>query len=135
MSEPLLALQGAIVDALKGDATLVALLGGAKIFEHAPPSTTHPWIAFDELRSAKTDVSGYRTREHRLSLLCVSRQPGTKEALAIAERVAAVLDDAPLALAGHRLVNLAAIAVEIIRVGREPLRKARVSLRAVTETI
>lgn len=135
MSEPLLALQGAIVAALNGDAVLVALLGGAKTFEHAPPTTAHPWIAFDELRSTTADVSGYETREHRLSLLCVSRQPGTKEALQIAERVIAVLDDAALALTGHRLVNLGVISVEIQRSGKEPLRKARVSLRAVTETI
>ncbi|MBN9061314.1 MAG: hypothetical protein BGP06_15255 [Rhizobiales bacterium 65-9] len=135
MSDPLLALQGAIVATLNGDAALVALLGGEKTFEHAPPGTTHPWIAFEEMRSTTADVSGYATREHRIALLCVSRQPGTREALAIASRVQALLHDATLPLDGHRLINLAVSSVDIMRAAREPLRKARVSLRAVTETI
>lgn len=135
MTAPVLALQSAIVATLNADAALIMLLGGAKTFEHAPPATNYPWIAFEQLNARDASVSGYVGHEHRLSLICASRQPGTKEALAIAERVAALLQDASLTLSGHRLINLAVTAVEIIRAGKEPLRKARVALRAVTETI
>lgn len=135
MTSPILALQSAIVAALNADATLVSLLGGAKTFEHAPPTTNYPWIAFEQLSARDFSASVYPGHEHRCSLICVSRQPGTKEALAIAERVVEILQDAALSLDGHRLINLQTTNVEIIRAGKEPTRKARVSLRVVTEII
>ncbi len=135
MSESLFALQKAIVAALNADAALVALLGGAKAFEHAPSSTSAPWIAFGDMKTRDLAASGPPLSEHRVTLVCVSRQPGTKEALTIAARVSALLQDAPLALAGHRLVSLAVTGVELAREGKEPVRKARVALRAVAEPI
>ncbi|WP_342358531.1 DUF3168 domain-containing protein [Terrarubrum flagellatum] len=135
MTQPLLALQAAIVATLNGDAELVALLGGAKTYEQAPAATIYPWIAFEEMRARDNSVSDFPGHELRVSLLCVSRQPGSAEALTIAARVVELLDDANLTLDGHRLIHLAATSVDLIRAGKDPVRKARISLRAVTETI
>lgn len=135
MTHPLFALQSAITARLKTDAPLLALLGGAKCYEHAPPATVHPWIAWEQLSARDADTSLSDGHEHRLSLICASRQPGTKEVLTIAARVEELLHGASLTLVGHRLINLVVTAAEIQRAGKEPLRKARISLRAVTEKL
>jgi hypothetical protein len=135
VSDPLSALQKALVQSLRADAALAAILGGPKAFEHVPPATDAPWIAFEEMRAKDAGASGKPVHEHRVTLLCATRQPGFKQALAIAERAKALLDDAQLTLDGHRLASLFVLSVELLRVGREPLRKARLTLRAVTETL
>ena len=135
MSDALLSLQRAIVARLNGDPELVALLGGARTYEHVPASTSHPFIAFESLGARDYPASGAAICEHRIALLCVSREPGTKQALLIAQRAQELLETGLLNLEGHRLANLRTTAIEIVRSGREPLRKARIRLRAVTETM
>jgi hypothetical protein len=133
MSDALLSLQRAIAAHLNADPVLAALLGGARTFEHVPPQLQPPWIAFEELSARDYGASGVAIHEHRVTLICVSRRPGSREAFAIAARAQELLDDAALPLDGHRLANLRVSAVGLIRAGKEPVRKARLTLRAVTE--
>jgi hypothetical protein len=135
MSAPLLAIQAALVAHLNGDAGLVALLGGPRVFAQAPAATVAPWIAVEDARRRDYGVSGPAAHEHRLALVCVSREPGAKQALELAERVAVASEAAALAPEGARLVSIAATSIETLRPGRDGLRRARVVLRAVTETL
>jgi hypothetical protein len=66
----------------------------------------------------------------------VFAKPGSaRSALLAADRMAALLDDAALALDGHRLVNLRITAAESARDERTGLARATLRLRAVTEVL
>src|SRR5437660_521088 len=71
--------------------------------------------------------------EHRLTLHAWSRQGGHKEAHTIAGALLQALDDAPLAPAGHRLVNLRFSVADIRREADGRTYHALVRFRAVTE--
>ena len=64
-----------------------------------------------------------------------SIQRGLREALDLAARVIALLDDQPLALEGHRLVNLRLVQMETRRELNGRLVRASIRLRAVTEVL
>ena len=55
--------------------------------------------------------------------------------LRAAERIAALLHEAPLALDGHRLVSLRVAAVETARVEKANLARVTLRLRALTEVL
>lgn len=127
-----LALQAAIHAALAGDAELVGLLGGARIYDRAPRGAAHPFVAFGEAGARPVDGDLPPLVEHRLALEVHSTAPGRAEAAAIAARIEAVLS-AALPLDGHRLVSL--------RLADRGMREARdrrsvvatLRFRAVTE--
>ena len=54
-------------------------------------------------------------------------------AFAVAERLAAILDDAPLSLDGHRLINLRVTEIASTRDHDSQLIRATIRLRAATE--
>ena len=62
-----------------------------------------------------------------------ARAGSARSALLAAERLAALLHDAPLALEGHRLVNLRVTATEVDRDRETNLARVTLRLRAVTE--
>ena len=136
MTHPLWALRRAIHARLVGDAELTGLLGGPHVFEEPPRGARPPYVAFGEATVRDwSDTSG-AGHEHLVTLLVWSGEPGARQALRLAGRVAALIEDADLALEGHRLVNLRVTAQELKREGRpEPLRRLALRLRAVTEAL
>lgn len=136
MTHPLWALRRAIHARLAGDAELGGLLGGPRVYEEPPRGAQPPYVVFGEATSRDwSDTSG-AGHEHTLTLLVWSGEPGVRQALRITERIAALLDDAELGLAGHRLVNLRLTSQELKREGRpEPMRRVSLKLRAVTEAL
>ena len=136
MTHPLLALRRAIHARLAGDAELVRLLKGPRVYEEPPRGAQPPYVAFGEATLRDwSDTSG-AGHEQLVTLLIWSGEPGAKQALDLGARVAALLDGAALALQGHRLVNLRLTAQELKREGRpDPLRRLALKLRAVTEVI
>lgn len=99
-------LQKAIFTALRDDAALAALLGGGKIFDHAPASVGFPYITFGRTSvydwSTATEVGG----EHLFTLHVWSKARGKQEALDVMGRAEALLHDKPLQMPGYALVNL-----------------------------
>jgi hypothetical protein len=85
--------------------------------------------------SRLSDVSGDAapTQEHQLTLHAWSRQGGHKQAHAIAGALLNALDDAPLAVEGHALVNLRFALSDIRRESDGRTYHAIVRFRAVTE--
>ena len=132
---PISALKSALHALLSGDATLAGLLGGAKIHDDVPRGQLTPYVVFGEATARENGTSSDRGHVCDLTLLAWSRQGGSREALAIADRIGALVDDAALTLSGHRLVLLRVIATEVRRTPEKDLTRATLRLRAITEVI
>ena len=112
MTSPVVALRAAIRARLLADAGLVQALGGAKIFDAPPRETASPWIAFGETRLRDWSALDSRGVDATAQIDVWSADPGSRESLDIGERVVALLDDAPLAVQGWRLVRLAFLTLD-----------------------
>lgn len=128
------ALRAAIHAALIADTALAAALGGPRIHDERPRDAAFPYVTLGEARI--TDVSGddSATQEHQLTLHAWSWQGGHKEAHVITGALLQALDDAPLALSEHRLVNLRFAVADIRSEADGRTYHAVVRFRAVTET-
>ncbi|HKS83900.1 MAG TPA: DUF3168 domain-containing protein [Pseudolabrys sp.] len=127
------ALRAAVHDALTADARVFAVLGGAKIYDEPSPAAVFPYVTLGEMRIADFSAGGEAGLEHRLVLHGWSRQGGHREAHAITGALLQALDDAPLALDGHRLVNFRFATADVRREADGRTYHALVRFRAVTE--
>jgi hypothetical protein len=127
------ALRAAIHRALIADGGLIAALGGAKVYDEPPRDAAFPYVTLGEARIVDASADDGPTQEHQLTLHAWSRQGGHKEAHVITGALLAALDDAPLAPAGHRLVNLRFSIADIRREADGRTYHALVRFRAVTE--
>lgn len=133
MSSPVLALRRAIRAALLADATLTGQLGGPRVHDEAPPGAPAPRIAFAEVQARDWSAQSCAGAEQILVLSVWSDARGTREALDIADRVIALLDEAPLTLDGHRLVDLRFVALATRREQNGRYARADIRFRATTE--
>ena len=102
---PAAALRAAIHDALIADAPLTALLGGARVYDEPP---REPGVSLCHARRGAHRGFLHRHRARRGASAHAARlvAPGrSQEAHLIAGALLQALDDAPLTLADHRLVN------------------------------
>ncbi len=106
MTAPAVELQKAIFAALAGDGALLALLGGARIYDHAPANAAFPYITFGRTSLFDWSTGTESGTEQLFTLHVWSKGKGKKETLEIMSRVQALLDGQSLALDGHHLVNL-----------------------------
>lgn len=133
MTSPVLALRRAILAALLADGELTASLGGAHVYDEAPPGAPTPRIAFSDVQSRDWSVQNSRGAEQIVVLSVFSGARGTREALDIADRIVVLLDEAPLALVGHRLIDLRFVALATRREQNGRFARADVRFRATTE--
>ena len=127
------ALRAAIHDALVADAPLTALLGGPRVYDEPPPNPAFPYVTLGEARIADFSTGTERGEEHQLTLHAWSRQGGHKEAHLVAGALLQALDDAPLTLDDHRLVNFRFALADVRREADGRTYHALVRFRAVTE--
>ena len=107
MPSPAWALQQAIFARLAADAPLLALLGGVpRIYDDVPQGTDLPYLTFGQSLARDASTGTEDGSEHIVSLSVWSSGRGRKQAQEIMDAVGAALHDQPLALTGHRLVNL-----------------------------
>ncbi|WP_238120802.1 MULTISPECIES: DUF3168 domain-containing protein [unclassified Xanthobacter] len=135
LTSPALALRKAIHGALAADGPLLALLGGARIFDVPPKDAAFPFVALGEAVVSDWSTATEAGAEHALTLHAFSRSGGRAEAYALAAAVQAALHDVPLALTGHRLANLRATTAEVVRDKDGRTFHALVRFRAVTEPL
>lgn len=133
MSTAAAALRAAIFDALGSDGALLSVLGGARIYDEVPPSAAFPYVTLGEARVSDYSAGGEPAEEHQLTLHGWSRQGGHREAQLIAGALLQALDDAPLSLDQHRLVNLRFALADVRREPDGRTYHALVRFRAVTE--
>ncbi len=135
MTSPILALRAAVLTAVQGDAALAALMGGSvRLHDEAPRAAEPVYAVFGEVTASDASTGTERAHEQRLTLVVWAREGSARSGLEAAERLAALLDDAPLALAGHRLANLRVTEVAAARDEASGLARVTVRLRALTET-
>jgi hypothetical protein len=134
MTSPVLSLRRAIIDASAADAELRALMGGTVRLHDEPPRAAEPVYAlFGDVTAADWSMDLSRGHEQNLSIVVWSDRGGARTALTVAERFAAILDDASLALQGHSLVNLRVTELASERDESTQLTRVTLRLRAVTE--
>jgi hypothetical protein len=127
------ALRAAIHDALTSDGALTAILGEASVYDEPPRMASFPYVTLGEARISNIDTDDAPSQEHQLTLHAWSRQGGHREAHLIAGALLQALDDAPLTLDAHRLVNLRFSLADVRREADGRTYHALVRFRAVTE--
>lgn len=111
---------------LLSDAPLTALLDGPRVYNEPPKSVAFPYVTLGE---TGTEPGA----EHHFTLHAWSRQGGHKEAHLVAGALLQALDDAPLTLAEHRLINFRFALADVRREADGRTYHALVRFRAVTE--
>lgn len=134
MTSPVLALRRAILDAALADAELLGLMGGALRLHDEPPRAAAPvYAVFGDVTAQDWSTDFDRGHEQDVSIIVWAERGSARTALDVAERFAAILDDAALALDGHRLVNLRVTELSATRDRDSQLTRVSLRLRAVTE--
>lgn len=95
MSHPILALQAALVAALRADPALQMLLGEA-VFDAPPIGQEPPYVLIARHDIVPRDGDAAPGHEHRLLLHIFVRDPSRQAVLAVVERVLAVAMGAEL---------------------------------------
>lgn len=129
------ALRSAIHAALVADGALNALLGGAHIYDEPPRNASFPYVTIGQARVIDWSTGTDSGEEHQLTLHAWSRQGGHREAHLIAGALLQALDDAPLVLDDHRLINLRFSVADVRRESDGRTHHALVRFRAVTEPV
>jgi len=129
------ALRTAVREALVSDGALTSALGGPKIYDEPPRAAAFPYVTLGEARVADFSTGDASGLEHTVTLHAWSRQGGHKESHVIAGALLQALDDAPLSLADHRLVNLRFAVADVRREADGRTYHAMVRFRAVTEPV
>jgi hypothetical protein len=134
MTSPVLSLRRAIMDAASADAELRTLMGGSLRLYDEPPRGAEPVYAlFGDLKAEDWSTDLDRGHAQSVDLVIWSEKGGARTALMVADRFFAILDDAPLTLDGHRLVNLRVTELASGRDRESGLARVTLRLRAVTE--
>ena len=134
MTSPLLALRAAILARLGGDAALTALMGGVvRLYDEPPRGASPVYAVFGDGEVRDDSVDGAQRHAHTLRLIVFGKPGSTRSALDAAERIAALLGDAALTMAGHALVSLRVAAIAASRDERTGDARATLTLQAVTE--
>jgi hypothetical protein len=84
----------------------VALLGGVRIYDHAPQAASFPFITLGQSVIRDWSTGTEDGAERGLTLHAWSRAGGKKEMQEIIEAIRTALHDKPLMLEDHYLVNL-----------------------------
>lgn len=129
----MLALRVAIRNALHSDIDLATRLGSDFVVDEATAERSPPYIAFGDMRSRDWSTASDKGAEHSVVIEVWSRHRGVNDALEVGERIAAILDDAPLAIAGFHLVLMRHQATETARRDKGRLASARLTFRALVQ--
>jgi hypothetical protein len=133
---PVLALRIGIRARCGGDAALAELMSGTIRLYDEPPRGAEPVYAlFGPCELTDWSTSSDRGHEQTLTIVVWAASGSAASGLRAADRIAALLEDAPLALAGHRLVNLAVTGLDTTRDDKTGLSRTTLRLRAVTEVV
>ena len=94
------ALQRGVYQALAGSLDLTTLLGGVRVYDHAPQAAPYPFITLGQSVIRDWSTGTEDGAEHNLTLHVWSRSGGKKQVHEIIETIKDVLHDQPLTLSG-----------------------------------
>jgi hypothetical protein len=128
------ALAAAIHAAATNDGGVKALLGDpARVYDDPPADIVFPYLTIGRVETRSVDTSAAEALEHVLTLHVWSRHGGRAETLDVIAAVRAALHNAPLSVAGRRLVFIFAQFADVFRAGDGRTTHGVLRLRAVTE--
>ena len=107
--------------------------GSLRLYDEPPRGAEPVYALFGDVTAADWSTDSSRGHAQDFGIVVWSEPGGARAALAATERFAAILDDAPLALAGIRLVNLRVTELSAERDKDTRLIRVTLRLRAVTE--
>jgi hypothetical protein len=111
----------------------VQALVGARLYDDPPPDVMFPYVTLGRAGSRTVDASGGEALEHAVTLHVWSRHGGRAEALDVLAALRGALHNAPLTVAGRRLVLLFAQFSDTFRAGDGRTTHGVLRLRAITE--
>ena len=126
---PIIALRAAI------RAALAVLPGALAIHDGPPRDAAFPFLSFAATRERDLSTQTDRGSETLVDLDVWGDADSMRPALALADRVIAALDEAPLALMGHRLVDLRFVQMETRREQKGRVARLALRFRAFTECL
>lgn len=130
MSGPVLALRRAVLDRLAADATLAGLLDAPAVHDEPPARAPGVHAVFGDA-TCEPDLEGIAVQA--LEILVSGRPGSAAAALLAADRIAALLDGADLALQGAALASLRLTRLAATRDAATGLSRVALRFRAVTE--
>jgi Protein of unknown function (DUF3168) len=133
MSAPIVALKDAIKARLQADAGVLALLREPKVFADPPKHAAFPHVAFVAAAARENGTSSEDGHLIDMTLGLWCRGSGSGEGLQLADAITLALASLPMALSGHRLVNLLVLAVEPTVLKDGETWRTSMRIRAVTE--
>jgi hypothetical protein len=133
MSAPIVALKDAIKVRLQADSGVLALLRESKVFADPPKHAAFPHVAFVAAAARENGTSSEDGHLIDLTLGLWCRGNGSGEGLQLADAITLALASLPVALSGHRLVNLLVLAVEPTVLKDGETWRTSMRIRAVTE--
>lgn len=112
---------------------LTAALPGTAIHDHVPAEAPYPYVTLGTV--TVRDVGGVAAPldEHTLFVFVWSKAESRTVAAETAAAVRIALEDEPVTMTGHVLVNRAVEEIEITRDAKTRIYRARLRLRAATE--
>ncbi len=129
------ALQQAAFERLSADAGLKALVGQNRIHDRLVEKAALPHVLFAAMDSRDWSTSTESGEEHTLRLEVWSDDNGKRQMQSIVAAIKLALHDQPLALEGHRLVNLRLLSSALKREPKTRRHQANLTFRAVTEPL
>jgi hypothetical protein len=129
-----LELQKAVVARLKADAGVTALVG-QRIYDRVPPDAVFPSVSLGPEQTAPSRADCYDGREITFQVDVWSRAVGFPEVKRIAEAVRAALQDAPLSLTGHRLLDITFTEARTFRDPDGLTSHSAMTFQAITEPV
>ncbi len=106
MSSAVWDLQQAVHATLAADTAILALLGGARVYDDIPRGAAFPYVSLAAFTARDWATGTEPGTEIAFTVHAWSRGAGHKGPHLISEAVRAALHDQALTLADHRLVNL-----------------------------
>lgn len=134
-ASPVIALRKAIRTRLLADVTLTATLGGDKVYDEAPRNADPPYALFVDSQMRDWSAGASRGAEQFLTLAVVTTVRGVSGALDVAQRIADLLDEAPLTLDDHALIDLRFQSMETRRDQSGRFARVNLRFRATTENL
>lgn len=127
-------LQQAFFSTLKANEAMIGLVG-TRIYDAVPARALYPYASYGPVSLRDRSDSSNSGHEHIVSIAAYSRQPGYREAYALADAITEAIDATTLNLSGHKLILLRFDNAEFVREADSLTTRALVTFRALTETI
>jgi Protein of unknown function (DUF3168) len=125
-------LAAALRTAALADAGVQALIA-ARFYDDPPLDAVFPYVSLARVENRPADSSGTEAIETNVTLHVWSRYGGRAEALDVIGALREALHDAPLTIAGRKLVYLFASFSDVFRSGDGQTTLGVLRLRALTE--